>query len=182
MGPSVLQTALYAAEKHAKQKRRYTDDPYINHPLAVAAMVHSVNQYGEYSDGLEQAALLHDVVEDCGVTFEELSQMGFNGFICDVVRCLTDVYTKDAFPENNRKDRKRREFLRWNSLSKNNEILWRYASIVKLADLYDNACSIKQYDPKFWITYREEALEMNKFLYKNDKISSLLMFILQEKT
>lgn len=176
--PSILQTALYAAEKHAKQKRRYTDDPYINHPLAVAVMVHSVN---EYSDDLEKAALLHDVVEDCGVTFEELSQMGFNGFICDVVRCLTDVYTKDAFPEKNRKDRKHEEFLRWKLLSKNNEILWRCASVVKLADLYDNACSIKQYDPKFWITYREEALEMNKFLYKNDKISSLLMFILQEK-
>jgi (p)ppGpp synthase/HD superfamily hydrolase len=53
---------LYAHEAHRDQRRKKTDRPYISHLMGVASLV---LQYG----GDEEqaiAALLHDVVEDCG--------------------------------------------------------------------------------------------------------------------
>lgn len=53
---------LYAHEAHRSQRRKKTDRPYISHLMGVASLV---LQYG----GDEEqaiAALLHDVVEDCG--------------------------------------------------------------------------------------------------------------------
>ena len=53
---------LFAHEAHRDQRRKKTDRPYISHLMGVASLV---LQYG----GDEEqaiAALLHDVVEDCG--------------------------------------------------------------------------------------------------------------------
>jgi len=53
---------LYAHEAHRDQRRKKTERPYISHLMGVASLV---LQYG----GDEEqaiAALLHDVVEDCG--------------------------------------------------------------------------------------------------------------------
>ncbi len=52
----------HAAEKHAGQKRKGTDVPYIYHPLAVASLV---LEHGGGEDEVV-AALLHDVAEDHG--------------------------------------------------------------------------------------------------------------------
>ena len=52
----------YAHDAHRNQRRKKTDRPYISHLMGVASLV---LQYG----GDEEqaiAALLHDVVEDCG--------------------------------------------------------------------------------------------------------------------
>lgn len=56
------QAFLFAHEAHRNQLRKKTDRPYISHLMGVASLV---LQYG----GDEEqaiAALLHDVVEDCG--------------------------------------------------------------------------------------------------------------------
>ena len=53
---------LYAHEAHRNQLRKKTDRPYISHLMGVAALV---LQYGGDEDQAI-AALLHDVVEDCG--------------------------------------------------------------------------------------------------------------------
>jgi (p)ppGpp synthase/HD superfamily hydrolase len=53
---------LYAHEAHRKQLRKQTDRPYISHLMGVASLV---LQYGG-DEEQAMAALLHDVVEDCG--------------------------------------------------------------------------------------------------------------------
>jgi (p)ppGpp synthase/HD superfamily hydrolase len=58
-----LQRAFrYAAEKHAGQTRKQSAVPYLSHLMAVAALV--LEAGGD--EDLAIAALLHDVVEDCG--------------------------------------------------------------------------------------------------------------------
>jgi (p)ppGpp synthase/HD superfamily hydrolase len=58
-----LQRAFrYAAEKHDGQTRKQTAVPYLSHLLAVASLV--LEAGGD--EDLAIAALLHDVVEDCG--------------------------------------------------------------------------------------------------------------------
>ena len=62
LGPRFERAFLFAAEKHAGQTRKTTTVPYIAHLMGVASLA---LEYGGDED-LAIAALLHDVVEDCG--------------------------------------------------------------------------------------------------------------------
>ena len=62
-GPRFESALSYAAALHHGQRRKGNGAPYIVHPLAVASLVGS---YGGDEDQVI-AALLHDVLEDCGV-------------------------------------------------------------------------------------------------------------------
>jgi (p)ppGpp synthase/HD superfamily hydrolase len=58
-----LQRAFrYAAEKHSGQTRKQSAVPYLSHLMAVASLV--LEAGGD--EDMAIAALLHDVVEDCG--------------------------------------------------------------------------------------------------------------------
>lgn len=63
----VTKAYMFAYEKHFGQKR-LTGEDYINHPLNVAFILTEI-----YADSSTIcAALLHDVIEDCDVTREEI--------------------------------------------------------------------------------------------------------------
>lgn len=62
LGPRLQQAFRYAAEKHAGQTRKKTAVPYLSHLMAVASLV--LEAGGD--EDMAIAALLHDVVEDCG--------------------------------------------------------------------------------------------------------------------
>ncbi len=62
LGPRFLRAFQFAAEKHAGQTRKASTIPYIAHLMGVASLV---LEFGGDED-LAIAALLHDVVEDCG--------------------------------------------------------------------------------------------------------------------
>ncbi len=60
----------FMKKSHEGQFRKGADKvPYINHPLLMACHAFAV---GIQEDSVIAACLLHDVVEDCGVTAEEL--------------------------------------------------------------------------------------------------------------
>jgi (p)ppGpp synthase/HD superfamily hydrolase len=69
-----------AFDAHIGQVDR-TGLPYIFHPFHLAEQMHD-----EVS---VCAALLHDVVEDTDVTFEDLAARGISGEVIDAVRLLT---------------------------------------------------------------------------------------------
>lgn len=62
LGPRFLRAFLFAAEKHKGQPRKASTIPYIAHLMGVASLV--LEAGGD--EDLAIAALLHDVVEDCG--------------------------------------------------------------------------------------------------------------------
>ncbi len=76
-----------AAVAHADQYRR-SGEPYINHPLAVGRVVADLG----VDDVTIAAALLHDVVEDTGVTLADLE----SEFGPDVARIVDGVTKLDA--------------------------------------------------------------------------------------
>jgi (p)ppGpp synthase/HD superfamily hydrolase len=81
----------FALERHAGQTRKGTDVPYASHPLRVAGLVL------EHGGDARQvaAALLHDVIEDCGVSDAELRER-FGAEVAGVVRALSDVLEGDT--------------------------------------------------------------------------------------
>ena len=64
-----LKAVDFAVEAHEGQKRKKSDIPYIYHPLNLAC--HALSM-GITDDDVIAGCLLHDVIEDCGKTLDEL--------------------------------------------------------------------------------------------------------------
>lgn len=75
----------YAKEKHFGQKR-ITGEDYIQHPLNVALILTSINADAKCI----AAALLHDTIEDCDSTPEEIKQL-FDSDVAMLVNCVTKI-------------------------------------------------------------------------------------------
>jgi (p)ppGpp synthase/HD superfamily hydrolase len=90
LGPRFEEAFRFAAERHATQTRKKTDVPYISHLMSVAALV--LEAGGDEDQTI--AALLHDVVEDCGgePVLEEVRQH-FGDRVAKIVAGCTDAYT-----------------------------------------------------------------------------------------
>ncbi len=64
-----LRAVDFASQAHEDQKRKKSDVPYIYHPLNMAC--HALSM-GIREDAVIAAILLHDVIEDCQKTADEL--------------------------------------------------------------------------------------------------------------
>ena len=151
----------FAEFAHRCQVRKYTGEPYINHPVEVAQIVATVTD----DVNMICAALLHDVVEDTWVTQDLLYQqaLGFRHPVANLVYWLTDQSKKE---DGNRKIRKEID---------RNHIAQAPADAktIKLADLISNSKSIVVNDPQFAKIYMNEKRllltvleEGNATLYK----------------
>ena len=136
----VFATAAHAA---VGQRRKYTDQPYIVHPIRVAT---TVAKFGG-TDEMIAAAYLHDVVEDTGVSIVDIQDM-FGTDVALIVDGLTDVSKPE---DGNRVVRKAMD--RAHSAGATYE-----AQFVKCADIIDNAADIGTQDRSFFKVYREEMV------------------------
>ena len=170
----------YAKELHKNQKRKYTEDPYFVHLEAVAKKVEIYldddlpylcvdypNEFLEIARSMLCAAYLHDSLEDTNVTHEELRVWLHDNIsiseadrVLQLVVELTDVYTKENFPELNRQQRKVFEAHRIGNASE-------FTQVIKMCDMLDNTESIAAHDEKFAKTYLRER---NYLLQCMDKI------------
>ena len=66
----IREAAEFAERAHEGVYRKGTKIPYITHPMETAAIVTAFTNEPE----MIAAALLHDVIEDAGVTKEELEE------------------------------------------------------------------------------------------------------------
>jgi len=82
----LVRAADLAARAHVDQRRKgYGDVPYVNHVIAVAALVGGATDDAE----ILAAALLHDVVEDSETTVEDLTAL-FGARVAALVGEVTD--------------------------------------------------------------------------------------------
>jgi hypothetical protein len=154
---SLIQKADEFAEYHhgnIEQVRKYTGEPYIAHPRAVAEIVKSV----VHTEQMVCAALLHDTVEDTFATIEEI-RLNFGEEIATLVAGLTDV----SKIEDGRRDVRKAKDLRHTAR------LSPAGQTVKLADLIHNTSSIVQHDKtRFCEIYLKEKVLLLKVLKKGD--------------
>ena len=143
----VTRADAFAARAHSaiNHKRKYTGDDYIVHPREVAAIVATVPHTPE----MLAAALLHDTVEDTGVSIETI-RAEFGAVVAGLVADLTDVSTPGG---GNRAIRKGIDLAHTASASPS-------AKTIKLADLLSNTASIVAHDPGFARVYLKEKAAM----------------------
>lgn len=134
----------YAREAHGSQQRKYSHEPYIEHPKRVAAMVRSV----PHTEAMICAAYLHDVVEDTPINILQIEEE-FGDEVARLVHELTDEFMKENYPGLNRKERKKREVARQAKMSTE-------AKTIKLADVIDNTRDIIKNDKDFSRRYIPE--------------------------
>lgn len=146
----------FATQAHGAidHRRRYTGDPYIVHPIAVAEIVRSV----PHTEAMIAAAYLHDVVEDTPVTIAEI-EAEFGPEVAELVDWLTDVSRPQ---DGNRAIRKQLDFEHTAKAPP-------AAKTIKLADLIDNTLTIREHDPHFWRVYRREKLRLLGVLREGDQ-------------
>lgn len=150
----VIQAVKFAAEAHKGQVRKYTGEPYIVHPVEVMNLVATV----PHTEAMLCAAVLHDTVEDCGVTLAEI-EAEFGPEVEDLVFWLTDPPKGESGL--NRAARKAKCLERM-------EIAPAQAQTIKLADLISNTASIVKYDPDFAVVYLREKAALLKVLVHGD--------------
>ena len=76
-----VEDALRIALKAHEGQKDLDGNPVILHPMAVAVAGRNREE--------QVAGLLHDVVEDTGITFDELLRLGVDETIVDALRLLT---------------------------------------------------------------------------------------------
>ena len=140
---TVERAKVFATAAHAAvgQTRKYTGEPYVVHPMEVASLVESVGG----TEAMVAAALLHDVLEDTGVTVDVLEEQ-FGSEVADLVLWLTDVSKPN---DGNRSTRKALD-------RQHSAAAPAAAQTVKVADLISNTRSIVAHDPDFAKVYLAE--------------------------
>src|SRR5882724_7807504 len=129
-----------AAVQHIDQRRKgRRAEPYLNHLAEVADLVAEATEGKDAK--LVAAAILHDTVEDAGLSAAELERL----FGADVARLVLEVTDDKDLP---RAERKRLQVA--NAAKKS-----RRAKILKLADKTSNLRSISVSPPVDWSRTRQ---------------------------
>lgn len=143
----------FATRYHASQRRKYTGEPYITHPAAVADLVRSV----QHTEAMICAAWLHDTVEDTPATLDEIERV-FGFEVAALVERLTDISKPSDGTRAVRKAIDREHTARASPQAKT----------IKLADLIDNTRSIVERDPSFAKVYLSEKALLLEVLRDGD--------------
>jgi (p)ppGpp synthase/HD superfamily hydrolase len=145
----------FAAHSAVKQVRKYTGAPYIEHPREVAALVQALPSH---TWQMVVIALLHDVVEDTGVTRQQIIQE-FGDEIGEGLFYLTNVDPKVG----NRAERHIMNVTRLRAAPRD-------VATVKCLDIKSNIRNIVDLDPKFAPQYLREKAEAMENLRQADPI------------
>ena len=137
----------FADEAHLGQIRA-SSEPYITHPIAVAA------QCAEWKLDAQalMAALLHDAIEDCGITKPELIER-FGAPVADLVDGLTKL---DKLQFNTREENQAESFRKMLlAMARDVRVI-----LIKLADRTHNMRTLDDVQRDKWSRISSETLEI----------------------
>ncbi|WP_439113967.1 RelA/SpoT family protein [Hydrogenophaga sp.] len=144
---SIRQAYRFADEAHLGQLRK-NGDPYITHPIAVAAQC---TEWKLDAQAL-MAALMHDAIEDCGVTKQDLAER-FGAPVADLVDGLTKLEKLEFDTrEQNQAESFRKMLL---AMAKDVRVI-----LIKLADRTHNMRTMGDMPRSKWERISSETLEI----------------------
>ena len=89
----VSEAIAFAVKAHDGMRRKKSEAPYILHPMEAAVIVGTMSD----DQSLIAAAALHDVVEDAGITIEEIGEK-FGARVRELVESETEDKRADLPP------------------------------------------------------------------------------------
>ena len=89
----VSEAIVFAVKAHDGMRRKKSEAPYILHPMEAAVIVGTMSD----DQNLIAAAALHDVVEDAGVTIEEIEEK-FGARVRELVGAETEDKREELPP------------------------------------------------------------------------------------
>ena len=89
----VSEAITFAVKAHDGMRRKKSEAPYILHPMEAAVIVGTMTD----DQNLIAAAALHDVVEDAGITLEEIKEK-FGQRVWELVRSETEDKREELPP------------------------------------------------------------------------------------
>ena len=90
----VSEAIVFSVKAHDGMRRRKSEVPYILHPMEVCAIIGTMTDKQE----VIAAGALHDVVEDAGVTIEEIGEK-FGTRVMELVASETENKREELPPE-----------------------------------------------------------------------------------
>lgn len=155
MSGKLLQAIEFARLAHKEQKRKYTGEDYVWHPIEVARIISSFADH--YTEDMLIAAVLHDVIEDTNVEYDDILA-AFGKAVADMVNDLTDVSHADDGVRWMRKEIDREHTAKASAQAKT----------IKLSDLVSNSSSILEHDVEFAKVYIKEKELLLEVLTEGD--------------
>lgn len=143
--PMIVESYILSASLHQHQKRK-SGEPYFKHPVEVALLLRELNP--EVDAEMVCAALLHDTVEDCGISIQELAEK-ISEKVAEMVDGLTKINTGAGKTEEDKTFEKFKEF------AKRDPRLY----IVKFSDILCNLGDIHALSKERRINYAKRAIE-----------------------
>lgn len=143
----VRQAWQYADKAHANQWRS-SGDPYITHPIAVT----TICAHWKLDAPALMAALLHDAMEDCGISKNDLAER-FGPMVADLVDGLTKL---DKLHFNTREESQAESFRKMLlAMAKDVRVI-----LIKLADRTHNMRTMSDMPRSKWNRIASETLEI----------------------
>jgi len=148
---------IFATKAHRGQSRKGNGLPYIVHPMQVCMVLQEVKE-SKNIILLMTAALLHDCVEDCGVSIKKISKK-FGLHVASLVEELT--LNKEMYETVGKTKLLCQEVIKMSS----------YALCMKLADRLINVRDTKSMPKDFKVRYFAETKEIIKTLEDKRKLT-----------
>lgn len=151
---NICRAVKFASVVHGDQKRKYTNTPYIEHPLEVMEIL---VEHGVEDENILIASILHDTIEDTEVAdYPEIIEQYFGHRVFQYVYDVTDI-SKPS--DGNREMRK--------GIDRLHTLTGSIGGIkIKLADIISNTKNIAMYDPNFAKVYISEKRKFLDLLVK----------------
>ena len=156
----VSEAIVFAVKAHDGMRRRKSDAPYVLHPMEVAVIVGTMTD----NQNVIAAAVLHDVVEDAGITIEEVEER-FGARVKELVASETENKREDLPPEETWRVRKEESI----EVLKNTKdidvlILWMGDKLSNIRAIYQ---SWKAEGDSVWRKFHEPDINRQAWYYRS---------------
>lgn len=148
----IKRAAEFAAKAHEGAVRKGSKTPYIVHPYEAAVIVSGLSSDPE----VIAAALLHDVIEDAGVTYECICEQ-FGVRVADLVKGESEDKTKSW------QERKQATILHLGNASREEKII---CLGDKLSNLRSMAADLLAVGDSVWMKFREKDKKKHEWYYR----------------
>jgi len=149
----------YATEAHEGVNRKGSTLPYILHPLEAMTIVGTMTSDQE----LMAAALLHDVVEDAGVTIEDISRE-FGPRVAELVEAETDIEVPGMSHVESWQQRKQATIDRLATASRDTQMV---ALGDKLSNMRAMARNQREQGDRLWQRFNEKDPARHAWYYRH---------------